>query len=81
MSEADGNTGELRDIAYHVECLVAAAERIEKALAPHGSERERIALQFCLHHGESPEAGFRAADWFLDVRDRQRAKQAESNAH
>ena len=79
MSEADGNTGELRDIAYHVECLVAAVERIEKALVPPGNERERIALQFCLHGGESPEEGFRAADWFLDVRDKQRA-QAEANA-
>ena len=47
MSEADGNTGELRDIAYNVECLVDAVERIEKALVPPGSERERIALMFC----------------------------------
>ena len=74
MSEADGNTGELRDIAYHVECLVAAVERIEKALAPQGSERERIALQACVHAGESPEEAFRWADWFLQERDRQRAQ-------
>ena len=74
MSEADGYSGELRDIAYHVECLVAAVERIEKALVPHCTERERIALQFVLHRDEDPQAAFRIADWFLQERDKQRAQ-------
>ena len=82
MSEADGNSGELRDIAYHIECLVATAERIEKLLALQGSERERIALQLFIHTPKSmPDRCYELADMWIAERDRQRAKQAESNAH
>lgn len=82
MSEADGNTGELRDIAYHVECLVAAVERIEKALAPQGSERERIALQFCLLSTGTctSEWSFSMADHWIAERDLQRSIQAMREA-
>ena len=45
--------------------------------APGGSVREQIALQFCLHTEQTPEEAFRAADWFLAERDKQRAQQAE----
>ena len=78
MSEADGHTGELRDIAYHVECLVAAVERIEKALAPQGSEREQVALKLFIHLQDCTAGQcYEQADAWIAERDRQRAQQAE----
>jgi GTP cyclohydrolase III len=71
---------ELYEIRYLMECAVPILERIAVALeklAPHGSEREQIALQFCLHTEQTPEEALRAADWFLAERDKQRAQQAE----
>ena len=71
---------ELYEIRHQLECIYSVLERLMMAaerLAPERGEREQVALQFCLHGGESPEEGFRAADWFLDVRDKQRAQQAE----
>lgn len=78
MGEADGNSGELRDIAYHVECLVAAVERVEKALAPQGSEREQIAFSLFIHLPHSmPGRCYELADIWIAERDKRRARQAE----
>jgi hypothetical protein len=75
-----GEERELYEIRHQLECifdvlhrLAAAAER----LIPEGNEQERIALQSFLHCGGNPQEGFRSADWFLEERNRQRAKQAE----
>ena len=77
MSEADGNTGELRDIAYHIECLVAAVERIEKALLPKGGEREQIAFGLFVSQDELwPERCYELADRWITERDKQRAEAA-----
>ena len=76
MGEADGNSGELRDIAYHVECLAAAVERIEKALVPKGSERERIAFSLFIHLDKVwPDRCYQLADAWIKERDKQRVLQ------
>ena len=77
MSEADGYSGELRDIAYHVECLAAAVERIEKALVSQGSEREHIALRIYSANTIGADTAFEYADEWIAERDKQRAQQAE----
>ncbi|NBW39084.1 MAG: hypothetical protein EBR30_29520, partial [Cytophagia bacterium] len=45
--------------------------------APGESQRERIALQFCVHTERTPAEALRAADLFLQECDRQRVRQAE----
>ena len=74
---------ELYEIRYLMECAIPILDRIAVALeklAPQGSERERIALQFCVHTEQTPEEAFRAADWFFAERDKQRAQAEQGRA-
>ena len=57
-------------------CALPIFERI----APHGSEREQIALQLWTTLDVEAEASFRHADGWIAERDRQRA-QAKHDAH
>ena len=70
----------LQDIAYHIECLVAAAERIATALeqmSPQGSEREQLALRIYTADGIGADVSFEHADEWIRERDKQRVRQAE----
>lgn len=76
---------ELYELRYQVECMVPIMERIATALeklAPQGSERERIALQFCLLSTGTctSEWSFSMADHWLKERDLQRSIQAMREA-
>ena len=75
-----GEERELYEIRHLMECAIPILDRIAMALeklAPHSSERERIALRLWETLDVEVEASFRHADRWIEERDRQRVQQAE----
>ena len=69
--------GEIINQLYEIDSTLRRAAAALEKLAPHGSEREQIALQLWVTLDVEAEASFRHADNWIAERDRQRAKQAE----
>ena len=75
VSEVESGLKAIDNRLAEVNKILQEMTNLLNRIAPLGSERERIALQSFLHCGENPQEGFRSADWFLEERDKQRAKE------
>jgi hypothetical protein len=69
--------GEIINQLYEIDSTLRRAAAALEKLAPQGSERERVALQYFLHCVQNPQKAFQEADWFLAECDEQRVRQAE----
>ena len=75
LSEVENGLKAIDNRLAEINRILQEMTNLLNCIAPLGSERERIALQSFLHCGGNPQEGFRSADWFLEERDKQRAKE------
>ena len=71
---------EISQQLYEIDCTLRRVAAAIERIAPHGSEREQIALQLWTTLDVEAEASFRHADGWIAERDGQRA-QAKHDAH
>lgn len=73
VSEVENGLKAIDNRLAEVNKILQEMATLLNRIAPEGSERERIALQFCFHAGVHPGTGFLMADRFLQKCDEQRA--------